>query len=112
MFKYKMQTNSLILIIVLGFVALWLVTRNEERMNGGLDSTTRLAAGGLAGPRPWAPALINARNLADGSPCHVPFDWVPTPGSEQPPCDIGGAGPLPPRKPRKHTPRIQENMSH
>ena len=72
-----MQTNSLILIIVLGFVALWLVTRNEEHMNGGLDSTTRLAAGGLAGPRPWAPALINARNRADGSPCHVPFDWFP-----------------------------------
>ena len=107
-----MQTNSLILIIVLGFVALWLVTRNEERMNGGLDATTRLAAGGPWGPMPWAPALINERNRADGSPCRVPFDWVPTPGSEQPPCYVDEGRGLPPRKPRKQTPHMQENMSH
>lgn len=111
-----MQTNSLILIIVLGFVALWLVTRNEERMSSGsigLDATTRLAAGGPWGPSPWATALINERNRADGSPCRVPFDWVPTPGSEQPPCDIGGGEPpRNPRNPRKYAPHMQEKMSH
>ena len=82
-------TNSLIIINVLGFVVLWLVTRDTEYMKSGsigLDSGTRLAAGGMAGPKPWAPALINAQNVADGSPCQVPYDWVPTENSEQPPC--------------------------
>jgi hypothetical protein len=104
----RMQTTSLILIAILGFIALLLVTHNEERMPSGLGSLTRLKAGGVAGPRPWASALINERNRADGSPCRVPFDWIPTPGGEQPPCDISGA---PPYKPRKHGPPLQEKMS-
>ena len=77
---------SIIIIIVLGFVALWLVTRNTEHMPSGLDSGTRLKAGRPAGPISWSPALINAQNVADGSPCRVPYDWVPTADSSQVPC--------------------------
>ena len=76
-----MVPNLYILVIGLVFVALWLLTRSEEHMASGsvgLDGTTRMGAGGVAGPRAWAPALINAENVAEGSPCRVPFDWIPT----------------------------------
>ena len=79
-----MDTNTLIIIIVLGFFALWLVTRNGtkgEKFPSGantLDSTTRLAGTGVAGPIPWAPSLINAQAKASGSPYRVPPDWIPT----------------------------------
>ena len=79
-----METNSLIIIIILGFFALWLVTRNginNEKFPSGantLDSTTRLGAGGIAGPIPWAPALINAHAWADGSPYRGSPWWIPT----------------------------------
>jgi len=79
-----MDTNTLIIIIVLGFFALWLVTRNgikgEQFPSGAntLDSTTRLAGTGIAGPVPWAPALINAQARASGSPYRVPPNWIPT----------------------------------
>ena len=49
-----MRTNSLIVIIILGLVALWLTTGITE-YNGtvsGLDSSSRIAAGGIAGPLP------------------------------------------------------------
>jgi len=96
---------SIIIIIVLGFVALWLVTRNTEHMPSGLDSTTRLNAD-VGGPISWSPALINAQNVADGSPCRVPYDWVPTADSSQVPCitepsyppareELGGLGTVP-----------------
>ena len=103
-----MRTNSLIIIIILGFVALWLTTGVTE-YNGtvsGLDGSSRLAAGGIAGPQPWAPALINAEAVAAGSPCRVPYDWIPTPNSPQSPCSpgppstLGGRGTEPPDKPR------------
>ena len=79
-----MQPVCVFIIIVLGFVALWLITRNsinEENFPSGantLDSTTRMGAGGIAGPIPWAPALINAHARADGSPYRVPSWWIPT----------------------------------
>ena len=79
-----MNTNSLIIIIVLGFVALWLITRNSingEKFPSGantLDSTTRLAGSGIAGPIPWAPALINAQAKASGSPYRVSPWYIPT----------------------------------
>jgi len=82
-----MRTNSLIIIIILGFVALWLTTGVTE-YNGtvsGLDGSSRLAAGGIAGPQPWAPALLNAQAVAAGSPCRVPYDWTPA-DSPNPPC--------------------------
>jgi hypothetical protein len=104
-----MQTVSLILIVVLGFFALWLVTRNEEHMSSGsvgLNGATRLAGGGPWGPSPWAPALINERNRASGSPCRVPFDWVPTPGSEQPPCVVSEG-----KSPRRREERMPEKMT-
>ncbi len=53
----------------------------DEKFPSGantLDSTTRLSGTGIAGPVPWAPAIINARARAEGSPYRVPPNWIPT----------------------------------
>ncbi len=109
-----MRTNSLIVIIILGFVVLWL-TISVTEYNGtvsGLDGSTRMGVGNIAGPTPWATALINAQATAAGSPCRVPYDWIPTPNSPQPPCGPGGA-PLDPDQPRRsRRSSVQEKMSN
>lgn len=74
-----MDNNSLILIIILGFFALWLVARScnkEEAFPSGAN--VRRTIWNQPGPIPWAPALINARAKAEGSPYRVPPDWIPT----------------------------------
>ena len=114
----------IIIIVILGFVALWL-TMGVTEYNGtvsGLDGSSRIAAGRIAGSVPWAPALINAEAVAAGSPCRVPYDWIPTPNSPQPPCITeppleplrSGAplGPEPPRRSRQQNHPVQEKMSH
>ena len=109
-----MRTNSLIIIIILGFVALWLTTGVTE-YNGtvsGLDGSSRLAAGGIAGPLPWAPALINAQAVAAGSPCRVPYEWIPTSNSPNPPCITEPPYTPPPRRRRRRSRRpVQEKAS-
>ena len=45
----------------------------------GLDSTTRLAAGGVAGPITWAPALRQAQGIdvpSDYLPPGIPSKWL------------------------------------
>ncbi len=45
----------------------------------GLDSTTRLAAGGVAGPITWAPALLQAQGIdvpSDYLPPGIPTKWL------------------------------------
>jgi len=74
-----METNSLIIIIILGFFALWLVTRNsinEENFPSGANVRPNLW--NQPGPVHFAPALINAKAKADGSPYRVPPWWIPT----------------------------------
>lgn len=65
-----------VFVLVLVVLLIWMVSgnsRSESLSSGavGLDSATRLAAGGVAGPAPWAPALLNAQGY------NVPFYWVP-----------------------------------
>jgi len=83
-----METNSLIIIIILGFFALWLVTRNgikEHGMSSGSVGPPRADMNGDApGPAPWAPALINAKAKAEGSSFRVPYNWIPTPPPWEP----------------------------
>lgn len=82
-----METNSLIIIIILGFFALWLVTRNdikEHRMSSGSVGPPRAMNRDAPGPAPWAPALINANAKAEGSSFRVPYDWIPTPSLWEP----------------------------
>ncbi len=74
-----METNSLIIIIILGFFALWLVTRNDingEKFPSGANVRPNLW--NQPGPVHFAPALINAKAKADGSPHRVPPWWIPT----------------------------------
>ena len=85
----------IIIIIILGFVALWLtmgVTEYNAMPSGAIGPPR---AGGIAGPQPWAPALINAEAVAAGSPCRVPYDWIPTSNSPQAPCRIPSEAPPP-----------------